>query len=155
MTIHHTACILCSRVCGITIEVEDNQFKKIRGDEACPSSKGYICQKAARLTHYQSHPDRLTRPLKKMADGQFVAVSWDQALSEIAAELNLAFFDSYAYFGGAGQMRRLTREGLSWGDYSHLNDKGSQILGAEIYRQLCLGYLASGISRKAQCTATP
>ena len=111
MTIHHTACILCSRVCGITIEVEGNQFKKIRGDEACPSSKGYICQKAARLTHYQSHPDRLTRPLKKMADGQFVAVSWDQALSEIAAELKRIKAEyggkAFALYGGGGQANHL------------------------------------------------
>lgn len=63
----------------------------------------------------------------------------------IAAELNLAFFDSFGFFGGEGQMRRMTREGLSYGDYSHLNDKGSAILGNEIFKRICEGYVARGI----------
>ncbi len=63
----------------------------------------------------------------------------------VAGELNLAFFDSFGFFGGEGQMRRLTREGLSYGDYSHLNDKGSAILGKEIFRQMCEGYAAYGV----------
>lgn len=111
MTTHHTACMLCSRSCGITIDVVGNQFGKIRGDDSCPSSKGYICQKAARLTHYQSHPDRLARPLKKMPDGQFVAVSWDQALGEIAAKLRQIKAEhggkAFAMYGGGGQGNHL------------------------------------------------
>ena len=59
-----TACILCSRNCGLSIEVENNQFKKIKGDDQHQFSQGYICQKAARLQHYQQHADRLTHPLK-------------------------------------------------------------------------------------------
>jgi anaerobic selenocysteine-containing dehydrogenase len=55
-----TACILCSRNCGLSVEIEDNQFKKIKGDDQHPFSQGYICQKAARLQHYQKHADRLT-----------------------------------------------------------------------------------------------
>ncbi|MBF4499630.1 hypothetical protein, partial [Vibrio vulnificus] len=66
MATHHTACILCSRNCGLLVETENDQFKKIKGDDSTPSSKGYICQKAARLTHYQTHADRLQQPLKRM-----------------------------------------------------------------------------------------
>ena len=39
-----TACILCSRNCGLSVEIEDNQFKKIKGDDQHPFSQGYICQ---------------------------------------------------------------------------------------------------------------
>lgn len=111
MSTHHTACILCSRNCGLLVEIEDKQFKKIRGDDDCPSSKGYICQKAARLTHYQHHADRLTHPLKRTSDGRFVQVSWDQALGEIATKLNRIKREhggkAFAFYGGGGQGNHL------------------------------------------------
>ncbi len=30
---HKTACILCSRNCGLTVEIADGQFTRIRGDD--------------------------------------------------------------------------------------------------------------------------
>src|SRR4051812_17757211 len=87
MNTERTACILCSRNCGIEVEIEDGHLVKIRGDEAHPISQGYVCQKAARLDHYQNHDDRLTHPLRRRADGTFERVSWDEALGEIAAKL--------------------------------------------------------------------
>ncbi len=108
---HHNACILCSRNCGLLIETEGGQIKKIQGDPATPSSKGYLCQKAARLAHYQSHPDRLQQPLKRRPDGSFEAVSWDQALDEIAAKLKAIRTQhggrAFAAYGGGGQGNHL------------------------------------------------
>ena len=88
MTTEKTACILCSRNCGLEVEVEDGQLKKFRGDEAHPGSKGYICNKAARLNHYQNHTERLQHPLKRQPDGSFARVSWDDALADIAQRLS-------------------------------------------------------------------
>ncbi|GAA5009644.1 molybdopterin-dependent oxidoreductase [Acinetobacter puyangensis] len=106
-----TACILCSRNCGLAVEIQDNQFKKIKGDDQQPFSQGYICQKAARLEHYQNHADRLRHPLKRQSDGSFAEISWDQAIKEIAAKL-LHIRDSYggtafASVGGGGQGNHL------------------------------------------------
>ena len=106
-----TACILCSRNCGLTVSLEDGQFIRIRGDEDHPGSKGYLCQKAARLDHYQNHADRLQHPLKRLPDGSFVQVSWEEALTEIAARL-LAIRtehggDAFAFVGGGGQGNHL------------------------------------------------
>ncbi len=111
MKTEKTACILCSRNCGLTVEIEDGQFKKIRGDDDHPVSKGYICQKAARLTHYQTHDDRLQFPLQRQPDGSFKRVSWDAALDDIAARL-IAIRDqhggyAYASVGGGGQGNHL------------------------------------------------
>lgn len=106
-----TACILCSRNCGLTVEIEDGRFKRIRGDDDHPISKGYICQKAARLEHYQHHDDRLTHPLKRQPDGTFARVSWDEALSDIAQRLKairkLHGGDAFAFAGGGGQGNHL------------------------------------------------
>lgn len=106
-----TACILCSRNCGLQVELEGRSFTRVRGDEAHPNSKGYLCQKAARLEHYQNHADRLRHPLKRMADGRFARIGWDQALAEIAARL-VAIRErhggkAFALVGGAGQGNHL------------------------------------------------
>jgi anaerobic selenocysteine-containing dehydrogenase len=106
-----TACILCSRNCGLTVEIDGGHFVRVRGDDAHPNSRGYLCQKAARLEHYQNHPDRLRHPLKRLPDGRFERIGWDQALAEIAGSL-VAIRDrhggnAFAFVGGAGQGNHL------------------------------------------------
>ena len=106
-----SCCILCSLNCGIEVKVKDRQFVKIRGDKAHPVSEGYICQKAARLDHYQNHMRRLKQPLKKNAAGEFEPISWDAAIAEIAAKINGIKAEhggtSFAYYGGGGQGNHL------------------------------------------------
>lgn len=109
--IEPTACILCSRNCGLRVEIEGRSFVRIRGDEEHPGSKGYLCQKAARLEHYQNHADRLHRPLRRTPDGRFEPIGWDQALAEIAGRL-VAIRDrhggkAFAFAGGGGQGNHL------------------------------------------------
>ncbi len=106
-----TACILCSRNCGIEVEVRGREMSRIRGDKKHPISEGYLCQKAQRLNYYQNHGDRLTSPLRRREDGSFEEISWDRAISEIAARL-VHLRDTFggrslAYFGGGGQGNHL------------------------------------------------
>lgn len=107
-----TACILCSLNCGIEIQVdEERHFKRIRGDKKHPQSQGYLCQKAARLEHYQHHARRVTQPLRRRPDGTFEAIDWDTAVTEIADKLK-QLRDTYgghsiAYYGGGGQGNHL------------------------------------------------
>ncbi|MEN9429184.1 MAG: hypothetical protein RJA86_43 [Pseudomonadota bacterium] len=112
MTTQKTACILCSRNCGLVVDIDaQGHFTKIRGDEQHPVSKGYICQKAARLAHYQQNGDRLSHPLRREADGHFVQVSWDEALNDIASRLiNIREKHggkAFATAGGGGQGNHL------------------------------------------------
>ncbi len=108
---HSTACILCSINCGIDVAVEEGRLAGIRGDRDHPTSRGYLCQKATRLDHYQNHARRLTRPLRKRADGSFEAIDWQTAIREVADRL-LAVRDRHgghaiAYYGGGGQGNHL------------------------------------------------
>jgi anaerobic selenocysteine-containing dehydrogenase len=107
MSLSVTACPLCSRNCGLEVEIQDGKFSKIKGDDKHPISQGYICQKAARLEYYQNHDDRLNFPLKRQEDGTFVRISWEIALSEIATKLNQVKKQhggkSFAIVGGGGQ----------------------------------------------------
>ncbi len=106
-----TACILCPENCGLQVTVEDRRLKNIRGDKQHPHSHGYVCNKPGRLDSYQNHADRLTSPLKRREDGTFEAVSWDEAIAGIAAEL-ARIKDAHsgraiAYYGGGGQGNHL------------------------------------------------
>ena len=106
-----TACILCSRNCGLEVQLDGQRLAKIRGDERHPLSAGYLCQKAARLDHYQNHQDRLDTPLRRTPAGAFEPVSWEAAFTEIAARLTALRLAhggrAFAYYGGGGQGNHL------------------------------------------------
>jgi anaerobic selenocysteine-containing dehydrogenase len=108
---HHTACILCSLNCGLEVDVADGHLLHIRGDRAHPMSQGYTCQKALRLDYYQNGRSRVTKPLRRRADGTFEEVSWDTAVAEIAARAKSIRAahggDAFAYYGGGGQGNHL------------------------------------------------
>jgi anaerobic selenocysteine-containing dehydrogenase len=80
-----TACILCSINCGLEVQLDGPHLAAIRGDKRHPTSRGYHCEKALRLDHYQNGRHRLTSPLRRRADGSFEAIDWDTAIAEIAA----------------------------------------------------------------------
>ena len=106
-----TACILCECNCGIVVQVEDRTLARIRGDKDHPASRGYTCNKALRLDHYQNDPHRLTCPLRRRPDGTFEEVDWDTAISEIASGFR-AIADAHGgdkimYYGGGGQGNHL------------------------------------------------
>jgi len=109
-----TACILCECNCGIEVRLGGDtgrRFERIRGDKAHPASKGYTCEKALRLDHYQNGSPRLTSPLRRRADGTFEEIDWDTAIGEVA-ERFAAVRDTYGgpsilYFGGGGQGNHL------------------------------------------------
>ncbi len=106
-----TACILCSINCGLEVQVQDRHLTKIKGDKKNPRSKGYTCEKPARLDHYQNHKDRLESPLRRREDGSFEPIDWDTAITEIAAKL-AGIRDTHGgekimYYGGGGQGNHL------------------------------------------------
>ncbi|MFI5798667.1 molybdopterin-dependent oxidoreductase [Streptomyces sp. NPDC051677] len=108
---HKTACNLCYVNCGLEVQTEGSAIIRVRGDKDNARSQGYLCQKPQRLTWYGDHDDRLTTPLRRRADGTHEPVSWETALTEIAAKLrevrdaDLAEGrpGSFAYVGGGGQ----------------------------------------------------
>ncbi len=108
---HTTACILCSINCGIEVKLDGRRFASIRGDKANPRSRGYACEKAQRLDHYQSDPGRLLRPLRRRADGGYEEIGWDTAIREVAERLG-AIREKHGgasifYYGGGGQANHL------------------------------------------------
>ena len=108
---HPTACILCSNNCGVEVRLEGREITRVRGNKAHVGSKGYTCEKALRLNHYQNMQGRLTSPLKRQPDGSYVEIDWGTAISEIAAGLRSVIdehgTDAGFYYGGGGQGNHL------------------------------------------------
>tara|TARA_R110002096_G_scaffold17147_2_gene59153 strand:+ start:470 stop:2806 length:2337 start_codon:yes stop_codon:yes gene_type:complete len=108
---HKSACNLCYVNCGVEIEVlgdgADARLGRVRGDPEHPRTRGYLCNKAQAIPAYVHHDDRLTRPLRRRADGTHEAIDWDTAIREIAARLRDISArhgpGTIALYGGGGQ----------------------------------------------------
>ncbi len=92
----------CYDACGALVKVRDGRILSVRGDPAHPVSRGKLCAKCT--TGYNNEwidpAARLTQPLRRSGpkgSGQFTPVSWEEALSEIAARLH----DISAHHGAA------------------------------------------------------
>ena len=81
-----TDCTLCYHSCGTKVTVQDGKAVKIRGLEAHPLNKGYLCPKGASALDTIYSSERLKYPMKRV-NGSFQRISWGQALDEIAEKL--------------------------------------------------------------------
>ena len=86
-TTHYRACNLCEAICGLAIEVSGDEIRSIRGDREDPFSRGHICPKAVALQDVHTDPDRLRHPVRRMGDGTWKRLSWDEAFDEVGDRL--------------------------------------------------------------------
>jgi anaerobic selenocysteine-containing dehydrogenase len=83
-------CNLCEAICGIELTLEDGMVTGIRGNEADPLSRGYICPKGVSMADVYDDPDRLRTPIRRVGDGPdatWEEISWDDALDLVADRL--------------------------------------------------------------------
>jgi anaerobic selenocysteine-containing dehydrogenase len=68
--------------------VENGRLTQLRPDRDHPLSRGYACPKGIAMTDIQNDPDRVIYPLRRTGGpGEFERVSWEEAMSDIAARL--------------------------------------------------------------------
>ena len=80
----------CPDTCALKITVENGRAVRVQGDPEHPPTHGALCTKVSRYTERTYHDERVLHPLKRVGpkgSGQFVRVSWDEALSDIATRL--------------------------------------------------------------------
>jgi anaerobic selenocysteine-containing dehydrogenase len=114
------ACALdCPDTCSWVVTVKDGRAVKLQGDPAHPFTRGVLCNKVNGYIAYSQSPERLLHPMRRVGPkgrGDFVRISWEDALDEIAQRLT----DTIHHFGpeaiwpylGAGSM------GLLQGTYA-------------------------------------
>jgi anaerobic selenocysteine-containing dehydrogenase len=83
-----TVCVLCSHNCAVRVDVRDGEIVAVRGDDSSPITAGYICNKVMSIPFYVNHGQRVQYPLRRRADGSFEQISWQTAITEIAAKLD-------------------------------------------------------------------
>ncbi|HEX8177654.1 MAG TPA: molybdopterin oxidoreductase family protein [Pyrinomonadaceae bacterium] len=78
----------CPDTCAMLVTVEDGRAVKVAGDPEHPFTRGFLCTKVANY-HERTHSDgrvkTCLRRTGKKGEGKFEAISWDEALDEIAA----------------------------------------------------------------------
>ena len=101
----------CPDTCALLTTVENGRAVKVLGNPDHQHTQGVLCTKVARYTERTYSPDRLMHPLKRIGPkgaGQFVPVSWDEAIQDIAAKLKAIAADHpeavlpYSYAGTMG-----------------------------------------------------
>ena len=124
-TCHHD----CPDSCGWTVTVEADTAGasasnavavKLRGNPAHPFSQGELCPKVNRFLDRVYSPDRVRHPLRRVGpkgSGQFVQISWEEALAEIGERLH-RIIDTHGAeavlpFSDAGNQSLLAMLGLS------------------------------------------
>ncbi|MGW5227947.1 molybdopterin-dependent oxidoreductase [Nocardia niigatensis] len=82
-------CPLCEAVCGLEITLDStDHIVSVRGDNADPFSRGFLCPKGATLGHLDADPDRLTAPMiRDRATDTWREASWDEAFGVIRERL--------------------------------------------------------------------
>ncbi len=84
-------CAQCRSRCGCVAHVEDGRLTGISPLPEHPSG-AKLCPKGRAAPEQVYHPDRLTRPLRRLSPkgespARWQAISWDEALDEIAGQL--------------------------------------------------------------------
>jgi len=82
-----TTCPFCGCGCSINLEVKDNQIVRARPGKESAVNRGTLCVKGSYGYDFVHSSERLTSPLVKV-NGDFEAVSWEQALDLVASKLN-------------------------------------------------------------------
>ena len=122
----HAACPHdCPDACGVLVTVEDGRATRIQGDPSHPVTRGFLCAKVTKYLDRVYSPERVLYPMRRVAPkgqgkgnaGDFVRISWDQALTEIAdrfkqisTEFGPEAILPYSY---AGNMGVLSYAGMS------------------------------------------
>jgi anaerobic selenocysteine-containing dehydrogenase len=101
----------CPDTCSLLTTVQDGVAIQVKGNPAHRHTAGVLCHKVSRYTERTYHPERVLTPLKRLGpkgSGQFMPVSWPEALGDIASRLKaIATHDPqailpYSYAGTMG-----------------------------------------------------
>ena len=87
MTTIRTVCAHdCPDQCSLLATVEDGRIVRVQGDPEHPMTAGFACAKVNREHEMVHSPERVLRPLRRIGQkgsGDFVPVTWSDALDEI------------------------------------------------------------------------
>jgi anaerobic selenocysteine-containing dehydrogenase len=138
----------CPDACALKVTVTQGVVTKVEGDPNHPPTDGVLCTKVSRYAQRTHHKDRLLQPLKRVGPkgpnqgpAQFEPVSWEEALTDIAAKLtaiaaqNSLSILPYSY---AGTMGFVQGEGMASRFFNRLG-------ASALDRTICASAGAAGL----------
>lgn len=136
----------CPDTCGWVVEVRDGVAERLSGDPTHPFTRGTLCAKVNHYLERVYHPDRVLHPLKRAGrkgEGQFVRVSWDEALADIASRWHAIVDESGAEailpYSSAGVQGMIQEASL---DRRLFGSMGC----SDLERKICGAVAAAGLS---------
>ncbi|MCS7252540.1 MAG: formate dehydrogenase subunit alpha [Armatimonadota bacterium] len=93
-------CPYCGVGCSIYLGVRGNEVVFVRGDKDSPVNEGQLCVKGRFGFGFINSPERLRKPLVKR-NGEFVEVTWDEALDLVASKFSQYKGDQFAAVASA------------------------------------------------------
>lgn len=112
----------CPEGCSLLVETDGAAVTAITGDPANPYTDGWVCAKLRNLPSALRSPHRILTPLRRTGpkgSGQFVPISWAQAVEEISgrwkaliAQYGPETILPYSYAGTMGAVHRNCGEGF-------------------------------------------
>src|SRR5688572_7973989 len=82
-----STCRECAVGCGVHVKTREGRPIKLEGNPEHPINRGRVCAKAQASLERTYHPDRYHGPQRRSANGQLEAVSWDEAISQVATAI--------------------------------------------------------------------
>ena len=83
-----STCNYCAIDCNLDFYVEDNKIVKTVPTKGYPVNDGFSCIKGLSLSKQQTTVKPNSLPKIRQKDGRFKEVSWDEAFTHVASELN-------------------------------------------------------------------
>ena len=124
-----TICFNCESACGLLAFVDDKtgEIERFEGNPVHPGSRGRTCAKGPATLNQVRDPERILHPLRRSGprgSGQFVRVSWDEALADIGGRIGRALdegrHDEVMYHvGRPGDDHFMSRLLGAWGIDGH------------------------------------
>jgi anaerobic selenocysteine-containing dehydrogenase len=160
--VRKSVCAICDPTtqCGLDLSVRDGRIVKVEGSRENPHNRGSLCAKGAATRQYVYHEDRLRAPLRRTGprgSGEFEAISWDEALDEIAANLERVKAESgpesaVFYVGYPKQLRPFVqRLALEYGSPNFCTESSACFTATMMAFRLVYGQMAGPDLRNTRC----
>ncbi|MBI3818345.1 MAG: molybdopterin-dependent oxidoreductase [Planctomycetes bacterium] len=114
----------CPDRCALDVTVDGDRIIKIDGSKRSPFTDGYICAKVRNFDRRLDSERRVLHPMRrrgKKGSGEFENITWDDAISEIAAKFKRIVSESgpqsivpYSYSGSNGLLTSHAMDERFW-----------------------------------------